>query len=114
MKLTIDVKWYHFSQNNSGGHWEIDANVAPDIFIQAASAKEAINKATEFCDNSNSCECCGDRWYLYGGVEGFEVPTSYGKPYVEQEAGYGRTEARAHHYDGRIETLVPKVIAQKP
>lgn len=100
------LKWFRFSQNNSGGRFVVDENVCEEVFIQAGNAEAAIAKAETFCDNSDSCECCGDRWSFYyvDDSDGYDVPTIYGKPIYEEEAGWFRNEARLHHADGRIET----------
>jgi hypothetical protein len=80
----VPLKWYNFSQNNSGGSFVVDENVAEEIFIQAVSADEAIRKAEKFCDNSDSCECCGDRWSLW----------------VRESDGH----SEPNFYDGRVES----------
>lgn len=53
-----------FDQNNSGGYFHINDNEAPMVVIEGDSFKEIMDKADEILDNSDSCPCCGDRWYL--------------------------------------------------
>lgn len=102
--IEVDLKWYCFSQNNSGGHFVTDANVAPVVFIQARSHEEAIAKAETFMDNSDSCRCCGDRWSFWlDKDDGYDVPTMYGEPF-NPSLPY-RDEARLHHFDGSITTI---------
>lgn len=102
--VTLDLKWFCFNQNNSGGHFVVDENVAPVVFIQARNANEAIEIAERFMDNSDSCPCCGDRWSFWvDDDDGADVPSQYGEPLKLQ--GPFRTEARLHHFDGRIETI---------
>lgn len=74
------MKYYKFSQNNSGGTFDtIDENVgAHTVVIQAESEKQA-NKIAESlgiyfdgCDSGSDCSCCGDRWYRTGDHEASE------------------------------------------
>jgi hypothetical protein len=99
------LKWFRFSQNNSGGSFVVNENVCEEVFIQATSAREAISKAEEFCDNSDSCSCCGDRWGLWvDDSDGHDLPTVYGKTIYEEAPSMFREEARLHYYDGRVES----------
>jgi hypothetical protein len=59
------LKWFAFHQNNSGGEFVVEENVSEYVFVQAATAAEAIAVAERFCDNSDSCPCCGDRWSFW-------------------------------------------------
>lgn len=72
--------WYEFHQNNSGGFFEVNDDVAPTVLIQAGSAKEANSKAQEIgiyfdgCRDGRDCNCCGDRWReAHGALKSFEV-----------------------------------------
>lgn len=65
-KLNPNSKFYEFSQNNSGGSFDVDENVCHRVVIEAASEEEAIKKMEPLIENqSSSCPCCGDRWTLY-------------------------------------------------
>lgn len=62
-------KFYLYSQNNSGGSFITNENVAHRVFIEAKSGFDANEKA-EFIgiyfdgvSDGIDCECCGDRWY---------------------------------------------------
>lgn len=61
--------FYLFSQNNSGGYFEVDDNLCQHLFIEANNAEEAISIAEHLgcywdgVDNGIDCPCCGDRWY---------------------------------------------------
>jgi len=59
--VTLDLKWYETHQNNSGGHFYVDAAVAQYVLVQATSAKEAQHKMEEITESSGNdwCECCG-------------------------------------------------------
>ncbi|WP_406867242.1 hypothetical protein [Paraburkholderia fungorum] len=109
MKTTIevDLKWFRFSQNNSGGHFVVDENVCEEVFVQARSADEAIAKAETFCDNSDSCPCCGDRWSFRVDEDDIgDEPTLYGELLSSMKKDYFRKQAKLHHFDGRVETFV--------
>ena len=63
------MKLYEFTQNNSGGYFEVDDKVCHRVFIEADNAMEANEIAQELgiyfdgCDKGIDCPCCGDRWY---------------------------------------------------
>jgi len=100
-----EQKWFHFLQNNSGGYFARDENVCEEVFIQAANAAEAIKKAEGFCDNSDSCPCCGDRWSFWvDDCDGTDEPLIYGEPLSAIKPSTLRSEARLHYADGRVET----------
>lgn len=63
VNVELDLKWYHFRQNNSGGYFINDENVGEDVFIQASSVEEVKQKAEEiFNEYREYCDCCGERW----------------------------------------------------
>lgn len=63
------MKWFEFSQNNSGGGFHVDEMVTHRVFIQAPTEEEAEKKAFAlgvYYDGvykGVDCDCCGDRWY---------------------------------------------------
>lgn len=65
----METKFYEFSQNNSGGSFDVDSKLCHRLFIEATSVDEAVSKAENLgcywngVDNGMDCECCGDRWY---------------------------------------------------
>jgi hypothetical protein len=102
----VKLKWYHYSQNNSGGHFIVDDMVANDIFVQARNAAEANLIAEKITEDSamSWCECCGERWYISAYEDsGMPVPSTYEGPYYP--GGLFRDEARFHYYDGRVEKI---------
>lgn len=117
-EVVLKLKWWCFHQNNSGGSFHVDSNLAEIVLIQATSANECEAKAQElfFDSNLNSCECCGDRWYwsIHDG-EGTTVPTIYEKTLEEWDGsreypcGY---DYRLHHYDGHVTSVVVGVPLQ--
>jgi hypothetical protein len=98
--------FYEYYQNNSGGSFIMNDDVAHFVFIEADSAKEADARAEEigiyFDDNFDvDCECCGTRWsYAYGGEE---TPMIYDKPveeYVDMWTPEGKAYAYVYYKDG--------------
>ena len=78
------MKFFEFSQNNTGGSFDVDENVAHRVLIEADTADEAIEKAESLgmywdgVENGMDCPCCGDRWYRPWGDDGKEFPYTYG------------------------------------
>jgi hypothetical protein len=77
---TKECFWYEFRQNNSGGHFDIDDDVAPRVLIQAATPSEANARAEQVgiyfdgCRVGMDCDCCGDRWdKAWDALEDFTV-----------------------------------------
>lgn len=59
----VETKFFSFSQNNSGGHFDVDENVCHTVIIEAVNenhAKSLFEPMIVF--QSSSCPCCGDRW----------------------------------------------------
>jgi hypothetical protein len=101
-------RYFHFSQNNPGGSFVIDETVAHHVIIQAHSAREANQRATDIgiyfdgCSTGQDCNCCGDRWSrAYG--EGDETPLIYGDdPATHQDmfTKPGQPVCHVYHLDG--------------
>jgi hypothetical protein len=101
--------FFHFNQNNSGGSFDIDENVAHHVIIEARNANEANRKAASIgiyfdgVDDGMDCECCGDRWYSAWG-EGEAEPLLYGDPpeqYVDMFTRKGEPFCHVYYLDGR-------------
>lgn len=80
------MPFFHYSQNNSGGKFDIDEDrgISVNVIVEAANSEEADCRAEEIglyfngADEGKDCSCCGDRWYtVYG--EGSEAPAYYGE-----------------------------------
>lgn len=62
------TNFYLYDQNNSGGSFEVDDDVAHRVIIEAVSAAKANKKAKSVgiyfngVEKGIDCECCGDRW----------------------------------------------------
>lgn len=67
--MTKDLVLYEYSQNNTGGSFDVDEKLTHRVYIEANSEEEANEKAFEmgiYFDGvyeGIDCECCGDRWY---------------------------------------------------
>lgn len=66
------MNWYEFTQNNSGGYFDVDDKVCHRLFIEAESFDDAVEKAEnlgcywDVVSNLIDCPCCGDRWSKWG------------------------------------------------
>lgn len=63
------MKYFEFSQNNSGGSFVEDENLGEYVLIEAEDLDKAIEIAEEIgiyfngVTDERDCPCCGDRWY---------------------------------------------------
>ncbi|HEX7646338.1 MAG TPA: hypothetical protein VF450_02885 [Noviherbaspirillum sp.] len=106
--------FFHFSQNNSGGHFDEDANVSHHVIIEAESAAHANERAEECglyfdgCDAGIDCSCCGDRWdRLCGDESGDAEPKIYRVPAREYVVARHckNGSVRVHYLDGRVDAF---------
>lgn len=110
------MKFWHFSQNNSGGSFDFSESegITHHVVIEAESAEDAnvkaIQKGLYFdgCDTGQDCPCCGDRWHRqWDSNAGDKLPSIYGQPLGTEGGGHewmkpGK-ETAVHFADGRIE-----------
>ena len=108
------MKWYHLSQNNSGGHFDVDPDrgIGANLFIQAENAQAANDRAEEIgcywngVDDGSDCSCCGDRWYPISEYNSSDEPEQYGKPVspvpLEKATKYFGKPSFLHYADGTI------------
>lgn len=102
--------FYTFIQNNSGGFFDADDDVAPYVIIEAGSAKKAnaraMDKGIYFNGVSKGmdCPCCGDRWYTVDMVDATDEPEIYGSKSFEHCSRWVEGHNIIIHYlDGRVE-----------
>lgn len=84
------TKFFHFSQNNSGGFFEVTDTVAEGGCVFEADSPQEANDKAEAAGVFDfwSCECCGERFSRqWKSDEGFQtveesVKWSFGKPTV--------------------------------
>lgn len=76
--------FFTFTQNNSGGSFAIDNDVAQFVIVEADSYLEANEKAEDAglyfsgVTAGLDCHCCGDRWYpQWSDKEGTTEPLIY-------------------------------------
>lgn len=80
--------FYTFTQNNSGGKWVFDENLAHFTIVEANTKDEALEIAEKLGIYFNGvnqyidCRCCGDRWSDY--TDDNQTPKIYGKDISEQ------------------------------
>ena len=98
--MTNSMKWYSFSQNNSGGYFRGPRHVV----VQAVNAAMADATAESFagvyfdgCSRGLDCACCGDRWSRTWDGEYEDKPMVYGVDAVPN------TNLMLVYYDGRTE-----------
>lgn len=84
------MKWFQYTQNNSGGTFDQDDKVSHYVLIQAPNASVADSLAEAMAGiyfngvaEGNDCECCGDRWPAQWSDEGYDEPLIYGQPVSE-------------------------------
>jgi hypothetical protein len=81
----MEMAWYDYHQNNSGGSFVRNDSVGPYVWIEADSAEKANSRAQSVgiyfdgCDEGMDCPCCGDRWYEQYRNDGTDKPELYGQ-----------------------------------
>jgi hypothetical protein len=114
-----EYKFYNFSQNNSGGSFEVDKNVCENVIIAATSPEDANARAEEVgiyfdgaLDDGPDCSCCGDRWSRqYGAAEASETPKIWGQSveeYLSDKNTLFRNKVIIYYPDGSKQILSKK------
>lgn len=102
MQHTVETKFFHFRQRNSGGYWIINEDVATNLIIEAINAEDAERKMNEITESySDYCPCCGVRWPSWANdKDGTKRPTVWGE-------GIENTEDSIiiYYFDGRKEKV---------
>lgn len=119
----MNVFFYEFSQNNSGGSFDVDDKVCHRLFIEATTLKKAIKKAKELgvyfngCDKGLDCSCCGDRWYKideYNKIDLKKLSESYKiefkeikdyAQYLANKFGWTSPDARIFYLDDSVDEI---------
>lgn len=109
------AKFYFFYQNNSGGSFDVDDNVAEYVIIEANNHHHANDRAEGIgiyfngCAIGTDCRCCGDRWHSHwDDSEATDTPTIFNTPIKDYEGSWMDKEYRIHYLDGRVEKGVLK------
>lgn len=112
-------KFYHFSQNNSGGVHHESHGICQHVIVEARDYEDANALAQRIgiyfngCDDHSDCPCCGDRWSAqWRGENGSDKPQVYGSV-IESGAkrdinALGNIDwtdyyVWIHYLDGRVE-----------
>lgn len=113
-------KFYSFNQNNSGGHFDFDAEagISHWVIVEATSAEHANSIAESIgiyfngCASGQDCECCGDRWCSqYSDDRGYDFPSCYGDEPLREKWAKGKNaiskwikgpEVFVHYLDGTV------------
>jgi hypothetical protein len=106
------MPFFHYSQNNSGGGFDYDADdgISNNVIIEADDADHANYRARDIglyfdgVDKGQDCSCCGDRWYETWRDEGDDEPMMYGRPLAEYTPYHWHKgfDTFVHYADGRI------------
>jgi len=121
MNELAQLKWYIFDQNNSGGHFHYDDEVAEKVLIEAIDLEDALSVAERIgiyfngCASGQDCDCCGDRWSQPWDDDGHsEFPTLWcwhGKTkdkhvsvdeYISEFCPEDERPVRVHYKNGEI------------
>jgi len=102
------MKFYTFSQNNSGGRFDFfpSNGISLNVIIEASSAGDANDRAEraglyfDGCQAGQDCECCGDRWSRARMNDGKDSPMVCGDKVAESSGDIADTYI--HYADGRI------------
>ena len=116
-------KFFTYSQNNSGGHFDHDekAGIGHYVIVEAKDANHANQRAEEIglyfdgVDKGQDCECCGDRWYQPWS-EGSEKPMIYDTDVsnLKYEASYSwGIPSYIHYADGTFKKIDETQAARK-
>ena len=106
--------FYTYRQNNSGGSFYINDDVAQFVIIEADNAAEANERAEAIglyfdgVDKDLDCGCCGDRWVEAWSDEGSEEPMIYGEPIATWSSWFnqpGEPYAHVYYKDGSKKTF---------
>jgi hypothetical protein len=113
MNDLVTTKFYHFSQNNTGGSFDFDESrgITHNVIVEAIDYNHANTRAEDigvYFDGMGDCECCGNRWYSqWDDTEGTNVPSIYGEPVESQVSMMAwmapGKEIVVHYLDGRKE-----------
>lgn len=106
----VQLKWYHFGQNNSGGTFVHDstAGIGHRVLVQATSHHEANRKAQDiglYFHGIGDCECCGNRWH-----EQWDADEGTVEPMVYDEVMEPCTEAIALQNLGKWDWGIPSYM----
>lgn len=114
--------FFEFSQNNSGGSFDVNDKLCHQLFIEANSRDAAVEIAESLgcywngVEEGNDCECCGDRWHRPWDGDGVTYPYKWGDMIfnnVEEHAqyfangwgGWTTPDSRIFYADGSVREI---------
>lgn len=107
------MAFFTFSQNNSGGSFDLDKGkgVTHWVIIESDTAAEANDKMLDLVGDFEGgqggyCPCCGERWHEVGDNDKSDEPMIYSSPALKEgAAGVWMDKGfnvAIHYKDGRI------------
>ena len=96
------TKFFHFSQNNSGGFFHVDEVVDEGgCVFEASSPKEANKRAKKAGVFSRSfCDCCGPRF-----SEAFDSDTGFNSAEEAVDSHWSSSPVVVHFKDGAVKKM---------
>ena len=113
------MKWFEFTQNNSGGRFIVDDKVCHRLLIEAESFNDAVKKAEELgcywdgVAKGIDCPCCGDRWVTWDEepidlefykTEGCNTIEEYAQ-YLANNYAWTTPDIRIYYNDGVVKEI---------
>jgi hypothetical protein len=110
----VKTKYFKFSQNNSGGHFEIDdeRGIGVEVLVEAVDLGHSISRASDiglYFDGVAAgidCQCCGDRWSHPWNDDGEDAPTADNKYNFRWHP-----TVYVHRINGKIERLTKSSLS---
>lgn len=110
------AKFYHYSQNNSGGSFVIDEEkgICTDVIIEANNANHAnliAGKVGLYFGGYSKiygfdCSCCGERWSKCNETDGEDSPHIYSTKLEDCTKGWWRDFCFVHYLNGEIKKVI--------
>lgn len=106
------MAFFYYRQNNSGGHFIVNDDVAHYVIIEADTWRQANAKAEDiglYFDGDGDCPTCGTRWDSAEYTKGSDVPSIYGAPLLEFKhsfPSYMEEKIYVYFKDNRKDTYV--------
>ncbi|WP_144625075.1 DUF7296 family protein [Bacillus altitudinis] len=102
------MTFYEYTQNNSGGHFEVNDKLCHRVFIEADNLDEADSIAESLgvyfngVSDGIDCGCCGDRWYSGDEADLSESNIEEYAQFLADEYGWTSPDARIFYKDGTV------------
>lgn len=116
----MELKWYEFTQNNSGGYFEVDENVCHRMLIEASSFDEVLEKAESLRCYWNGvsvgidCPCCGDRYSHYWeetiNLSNYDEMSEFMRKIKQINGDWATPDTRIFYADGTAEEVYSKRV----